>query len=152
MRSIATTIVIAATFAGVAARAGPLSTAQSPDADLAPIYAREAPVRPIPPPPSWAPTHDDIVAVEARLRLPRKALKLKDYARYYTGEFHHGRRMLKGYFVGIFLGDDPKKGDHAGSYLKPPPFAVADGGCLVVTVYYDVAARRFAGVFCNGLA
>jgi hypothetical protein len=92
--------------------------------------------------------------MEARVHLPPKALRLKTYVRYYSGAIVHGRRVLEGYFVAAFFLEPPTGGAsmQPGVYLTPPPFQVSDGGCGVITVEYDIGAREFLTVACNGFA
>ena len=87
----------------------------------------------------------DVADLEQSVTLPKGAHRLADYARYYTAESLHHRRVLRGYFV-------LKGPDTPGSYLRESPVIVADGGCSVVTVYFDLKTRRVAGAVCNGLA
>lgn len=91
--------------------------------------------------------------MEANLQLPRTALKLGEYVRYYTGEIINGRRMLRAYLVASFIvAEGPSAADKPGAYIEQPPMEVSDGGCAVVTVEYDVEAAKVASLSCNGLA
>jgi hypothetical protein len=87
----------------------------------------------------------DIDVLERTLQLPKGAYPLNDYARYYTAETVSHRAMVRGYF----LWHGPEA---AGRYLRASSVTVADGGCSVVTVYFDVETRHVAGAYCNGLA
>ena len=78
--------------------------------------------------------------------LPVNAHRLNDYARYYTGEIVQGRKLVRGYYL------LPPYGEEPGVYLRESNDLVADGGCSVVTVYYDPATHSFADIRCNGYA
>ena len=94
---------------------------------------------------SWQPTLADIATVEAKIELPKDAEPIAAYARYYSGVIVSGHRLVKGYYLqGI--------GGRPGVYLKPYADEIDDGGCSVVTVYFDLTAARTASAFCNGYA
>ncbi len=58
--------------------------------------------------------------------------------------------MIEGYLVGGNEFGKRKKGSlHIVPKLDP---WIADGGCTVVTIYFDVLAKRQARAFCNGIA
>ena len=76
--------------------------------------------------------------------LPKGTQPLAAYARYYSGVIIQGHRLVEGYYLAR-LGGPP------GIYLKPFDGGIADGGCDVVTVFFDPKAGRMAGAFCNGL-
>jgi hypothetical protein len=154
MRVVVVTLAI---IVSVLASTTPLAESIRPNVPppevLRAINAREQPLRAVSPPPAWTPTLSDVSAMEVKLRLPRTSLKLDQYVRYYTGEFVAGRRRLRGYLVaGFFVAEGPGTTDKPGAYIKDPPLQVADGGCGVITVVYEVASRRFDSVICNGLA
>jgi hypothetical protein len=93
---------------------------------------------------TWRPTLADVAAVEAKIELPKGAEPIAAYARYYSGVVVSGHRLVKGYYLRGF--------GRPGVYLKPYPDEIDDGGCSVVTVYFDLTADRTAGAFCNGYA
>jgi len=86
----------------------------------------------------------DIDLIEQTVALPEGAHAVAGYARYYTAETVSRRPMIKGVF--LWHGSEP-----AGRYLRRSSSDVADGGCDVVTVFFDLKTRRIAGAFCNGL-
>ena len=87
----------------------------------------------------------DVDSLERTVKLPPGSYPIDAYARYYTVESISHRRMVLGYFV--FGGPEP-----AGRYLHGSPVSISDGGCSVVTVYFDLKTQKVAGVSCNGLA
>jgi hypothetical protein len=91
------------------------------------------------------PTNADVIALERTVHLPKGARSLRAYARYYALSHEDGRSIL----VGTYLLDAP---DAPGRYLRATPVEVLDGGCSVVTVRFDLTARRVVGAFCNGVA
>ena len=93
---------------------------------------------------AWRPTLAQVTSLEAKLQLPAGARPIAEYARYYKGVVIQGRRLIEGYLL---------QGHGApGIYLKPFADEIDDGGCSVITVYFDVSADRVAGVSCNGYA
>jgi hypothetical protein len=83
--------------------------------------------------------------LERILVLPKGALSLFEYTRYYAMVLHDGRSMVRGEFVG-----GPSKMIVVKSEASLPLFM--DGGCSVVNVLYDVMAHKVVQVFCNGYA
>jgi len=97
---------------------------------------------------NWRPSASAIAALEGQLKLPKGAWPLSGYDRYYTGTWVSGRRMIKGV---LYI-------EHANQHGKVRIVTeqelpvIMDGGCSVVTVFFDVATNRVAGTFCNGIA
>lgn len=91
------------------------------------------------------PTAADIAVLERKVRLPPDALALRAYARYYALHVIDGRSTI----VGSYLLDAP---DPPGRYIRRAPVEVFDGGCAVVTIYFDVRSRRATAIYCNGVA
>jgi hypothetical protein len=95
--------------------------------------------------PTWRPAPADISKMEPNLSLPEHAYDLNSYARYYSGIIVSGHHVIEGYFI-KGLGKRP------GVYLNQLHDDIADGGCSIVTIYYDADKRRMAGAACNGYA
>jgi hypothetical protein len=91
-------------------------------------------------------TASEADAIEARIKMPDGApAPLSRYARYYNYASQDGHVLIQGYFV-YGLGDRP------GRYLNTEDPGIDDGGCSVITIYYDPQRQRVAGIFCNGVA
>ena len=97
--------------------------------------------------PTWKPDPKLIAKLEALIKIPGEAgytpIPLSKYARYYAGVTVNGRRMIRGELVL----DDPD-GKVLGIFVVPeakfPP--VADGGCDIVNLQYDVATARIVWI------
>lgn len=100
---------------------------------------------------AWQPTPAMVRDLELKVRLPATAEPLSTYARYYTGESISGRRVLKGYYLAGGVGNGRGLAK-PGIYLRPSEVLVDDGGCDVITVFYDPQTKTIAGVYCNGFA
>lgn len=92
---------------------------------------------------TWQVTSQDAEQLERRIILPEGSHPLASYERYYTGLVRGGRRIIRGY---LYQGDKP------GIYLRPSEILIADGGCSVVEVEYDVGSQRTETAYCNGVA
>jgi len=94
---------------------------------------------------------DTISHIEARISMPRGAQPLEAYDRYYAVERIDDRNIVKGVFLlRSAFGDVDRAGlepltDRAhvyrGAAANMP--AVADGGCAVVTTYFDTQSSHF---------
>src|SRR5471032_79553 len=103
-------------------------------------------------PPRGSVHWEDIAKLESIVRIPAgpgsAPIPLAQYQRYYTGIVVHGRRMISGEFV-VFGGQKPgifpvgREEDFPG---------IMDGGCGVVHLLYDIAAKRITEIGCNGVA
>ncbi len=90
-------------------------------------------------------TTTDADAIETRVKLPAGASPLRRYARYYTYVTVSGHRIIQGYFIAL-------DGYAPGRYLNTEGPVIFDGGCGVVTIYYDPRRAHIVGIFCNGSA
>lgn len=81
--------------------------------------------------------------------MPKGAGPITDYARYYTAEMHGERPVV----VGVML-DRSIARVEPGVYIVPRKRLplVADGGCGVVTIWYDAERDMILYVECNGVA
>jgi hypothetical protein len=105
-----------------------------------------AQARPAAPPPS--PTAEQarlMDRIEAELRMPRGALPLADYGRYYAWGSEDGRRRVAAVYC---REENPRRHWVAEDRLP----AILDGGCNVVRLRFDVAADKIEWVGCNGVA
>ncbi|MBQ1559625.1 MULTISPECIES: hypothetical protein [Caulobacter] len=93
------------------------------------------------------PGRDQVVQLEAQVKPPR-GYRLDQYDRSYSGTFMSGRKIIEGRWVQVDLPGQKPKVEIVPYHQLPD---IADGGCAVVTVYYDVATAKVAGVACNGL-
>ncbi|MDR3507797.1 MAG: hypothetical protein P4L64_07870 [Caulobacteraceae bacterium] len=87
---------------------------------------------------------NDVEEIEQVVALPAGAHPVSDYSRYYDNEMIGGRVFIRGVFV---LEGPSRAGRHLSESAMPP----TDGGCWVVTIFFDLKNRRVAGVYCNGL-
>lgn len=112
---------------------------------------------------TWTPDLRAISALEAQIRTPAGAPEpigpMADYARFYVGVTIGGRRMIRGELVhaprecpqpvrdvGVFCAYQ------AGIHLNEEFPSILDGGCGIVNLLYDPAARRIVWIRCNGVA
>lgn len=95
----------------------------------------------------WLPTADMIAKLEATVRMPKGAGALSAYDRYYTGLVQQGRRVVEAVYVSASAG---RGQSHIVPGDKMP--GIADGGCSVVSLYYDVQAGTVGEPVCNGVA
>ena len=100
---------------------------------------------------AWQPTSEVVEVLEHAIALPPRAKPLSSYARYYTGEVVEGRKLVRGYYLSESF-SETFAADKPGVYLRASKALVADGGCAVITVYYDPASKSFAAITCNGYA
>lgn len=82
--------------------------------------------------------------IERQLQLPKRAQPLQDYDRFYAlGP--RGKRVIGVYVLSSNAGQRRWLED----YRKLP--SILDGGCSIVNVRYDIAAKNIEAAFCNGL-
>ena len=107
----------------------------------------------------WAPDQETIAKLEASVQFPDwgpstqypggHVPAVSEYARYYTGEAFDGRKMVFAELVSLGSGPEIEPGIHlVGSVAAFPQ--IADGGCSVVSLVYDVGEARVIGLRCNG--
>lgn len=94
----------------------------------------------------WIPGKVDVAKLEAQAK-PPEGYRLNRYDRAYSGTYISGRKIIEGRWVEVAHGQRPKV--EIVAYDQLPN--IADGGCSVVTVYYDVVTAKVASVHCNGL-
>ena len=95
-----------------------------------------------------------VQAIETQLVMPSGAESLDRYDRYYAFDQLHGREVV----IGVFLlrkasGTTTRAGASAVADV-PNAFAIprqklpviVDGGCSVVTIYFDIATQRLLSV------
>lgn len=105
-----------------------------------------AQARAAPPPPS--PTEEQariMDRIEAEVRMPRGALPLADYGRYYAWKSEDGVRKV----VAVYVWEENGRRHWVAEDRLP---AIQDGGCNVVNLRFDVAADEIERVGCNGYA
>jgi hypothetical protein len=106
-------------------------------------------------PADWTPSHEQVMYVEKQIRLPEDApATVEKYNRYYTGVTDEGRRMIYAEYVFIDLLGPSKPSDGTGHvYIvnenKMPQ--VTNGGCGVVTFYYDLHRDYTPSMLCNAV-
>jgi hypothetical protein len=134
-------------------------------ANLGAIYAAAAvslagPIAAQPAPSGqWTPTAQMVAQLEKAIRLPQdlrmpRDRSLADYDRYYTGSEIGGRKVISGLYVQIEMTDARRKPNsvpagqvHIVPMQRLP--TIADGGCSVITVFYDLKSGS-ATIQCNG--
>ena len=90
-------------------------------------------------------TAAEVDAIEARIKMPAGTSPLASYGRYYSYVTIDGHRLIEGYLVA-------EPFSRPGRYLNSEGPGIEDGGCSVITVYYDPERQHVAGTFCNGVA
>ena len=105
-------------------------------------------------PSSGAPDDDAILdKIEQQVQLPERAGILSSYGRYYYQLPSQGSpEQVVGVYIkaGTFGIKQPRSGREWRAQDQIP--RIADGGCSVVTVIYDVKASRIVSARCNGYA
>ena len=78
--------------------------------------------------------------------MPRGAAPLAEYTRYYTGEVLGGSGLVEGVLLKV-----PRYSNDAPINIVPPAAfpAIADGGCGVIYLLYDVDLGRVTSIACN---
>jgi hypothetical protein len=97
----------------------------------------------------WLPDRAMIDKIEAMLIMPDGALPLSSYRRRYGGAIEEGRRIIWGVFLLATMAPDDGEItilDHR------PESLVEDGGCLIVTLKFEVVSDRVLWIQCNGQA
>lgn len=86
--------------------------------------------------------------IEREVQLPPRADALSSYARSYAWhQDKDGTRTVLGYYENL-LGTAPGR-----RWVTERDFpGIADGGCGVITLVWDVAAQRIERISCNGYA
>jgi hypothetical protein len=79
-----------------------------------------------------------------RKSMPKGAMPIAAYTRYYKPSLEHGRRVVFGYFD-----EEGDKKIHISKSLPPGPF---DGGCSIIYVSFDVEAGKILSIACDGVA
>ncbi len=96
-------------------------------------------------------TLETIATMEARAQMPRGAEALQAYDRYYAPQRIEDRNVVRGVFLlRSSFGDIDRAGmtavpDRPNVYrgaVEDIP-VVADGGCAVVTMYFDIESNHF---------
>lgn len=106
-------------------------------------------------PPRGSVQWKDIRQLESVVRVPAdpgwQPAPLAKYRRYYTGITIHGHRMIQGELVLASTDEDGRPGVYPVGGVEDFPL-IADGGCSVVNLLYDIAAKRITAITCNGYA
>lgn len=89
--------------------------------------------------------------IEAKVVLPERAQTLDHYARFYWREAGAPEGIVNGYYVGT---DNPPfpTWPKSGIHLEKPNLGVADGGCFVMNLTYDIRTDTIVTIRCNGFA
>jgi hypothetical protein len=105
---------------------------------------------------AWLPNADMLEELDAQavqLRLKGASAPLETYERYYRGTKKSGRLLIEGYF-GAFrtegkvqTSDDLPDRVHLVARAEP---SVANAGCRVVFLLYDVSTETFTSIQCEG--
>ncbi|MFZ4748736.1 MAG: hypothetical protein ACOYLK_17940, partial [Sphingomonas sp.] len=83
--------------------------------------------------------------IEQQVRLPKDAVALNRYSRFYTA-------TKSGDVIGTYVAgahDDLAVGQRR--WVKRLPL-IDDGGCFIVNVYFDPKRKKVTQAFCNGIA
>ena len=92
-----------------------------------------------------------VEALEAAIVMPPGAGPLAAYRRQYGGTLEAGRRVIWGVFHVPGFASFPKNEPPVAVFDHLPPI-IADGGCSVVTLKFDVSAQRILWIERNGEA
>jgi hypothetical protein len=123
---------------------------------LAVLLLAAAPVRAQTDDDAWTPKTDMLEELDSQavqLRLKGADAPLDSYERYYRGTKRGGHLFIEGYF-GPFRteGRRPESDElparvHIVARAEP---SIADAGCRVVFLLYDVSAESFTSIQCEG--
>ena len=111
---------------------------------------------PPPDPNEWKPDMDAIANVDRlalQFQIPEEFGSLKNYARYYWGTVQGGHRVIEGSLLSpqlaafAAIGKDELGKANIGPENSAP--SIADGGCTMVFVRYDVDAGKIVEQRCN---
>jgi hypothetical protein len=107
---------------------------------------------------NWTPTKEDVDTFEAVVHLPDWGNSTQypnghipatsEFARYYAGILSNGPRILLAEFAGTGA-------QQSGTHIVTTPRAfplIADGGCHIVHIRYDIDTRQILSLECNGFA
>jgi hypothetical protein len=89
------------------------------------------------------PKIEEVRRIEALIVMPKGAHPIRDYTRFYGADVYDGHREIYGQFE---LGGDKK------IHLVDHVDNVFDGGCAIVSFAYNLDARGFRFIECNGVA
>jgi hypothetical protein len=105
---------------------------------------------------SWTPKAEMLEELDSQavqLRLKGASAPLETYERYYRGTKRGGRLFIEGYFGPfrtegkVAAPEDLPERVHIVARAEP---SIADAGCRVVFLLYDVSAEAFASIQCEG--
>lgn len=96
-------------------------------------------------------TLETIATIEAQAQMPRGAEALEAYDRYYAVQRSEGRDVVRGVFLLRSLFGDIDRAGMTAVRDRPNVYRgaaedipiVADGGCAVVTMYFDIQSNHF---------
>jgi hypothetical protein len=102
----------------------------------------------------WTPTMAQVQRIESKVHMPDGAQAITAYLRFYAGVVDKGRQVIEGVYLARGVVRDMQIDHERDVQISPEkdiPF-IDDGGCLMVTVYYDVASDTITHAACNGYA
>jgi hypothetical protein len=104
----------------------------------------------------WKPSREQVEFVEKQIVLPQEApASIAHFNRYYSGITDNGKRLIYAEFVYINLLGPNRPGDNAGHiYIVTEQElpVIVDGGCGVITFYYDLHRTYTPSLVCNANA
>ena len=103
---------------------------------------------------TWTPTMAQVQHVESIVHMPGDAQAITAYQRFYAGVVDNGRKIIEGIYLARGVTKDMQI-DHSRDVQIVDANSIQfimDGGCLMVTVYYDVASDAITTARCNGYA
>lgn len=100
-----------------------------------------------------------VQAIEAQIVMPGGAESLELYDRYYAFDELQGLEVVKGVFLLRRAFGAPRRGGVAAVAGVPNAFTmsgrqlpvIADGGCSVVTIYFDISTERLVSISLEGV-
>ena len=95
----------------------------------------------------WLPSYKQIENIEKNITMPKGALKLSEYTRYYSGQSTKTEKFIIGRFI---LKGKNDMGIHIVPQLELPK--VLDGGCKIINFKFNVENKKIVSIFCNGAA
>lgn len=95
----------------------------------------------------WVPNRKCIKSIERNIVMPKGAIKITAYSRYYSGQTINKKKFI----IGIFInkGKEINKVHIVPQYELPKVF---DGGCSIIHFKYNADEMKVVSIFCNGSA
>jgi hypothetical protein len=102
--------------------------------------------------PAMPPSMSDISYIEKKINLPQDAPgPLSSYERYYAWSFDNGRKYIYAEYVykKLLKSAESETPSHIHAVAEDAIPSIANGGCGVITFYFDPRGDRTPSMLCN---